>query len=58
MEGQKRFSTITILLKDWTLKVKEGFFLIPVSSPKELPEFKLVGLTLYRLKNDRSLQLL
>ena len=30
--------------------------MIPVSSPKELPKFKLVGLILGRLQNDRSFQ--
>lgn len=37
---------------------KAGFFLISVSSPKEPPKFKLAGLILHWLQNDRSFQLL
>lgn len=37
---------------------KEGFFLISVSSPKEPPKFKLAGLILHWLQNDRSFQFL
>lgn len=33
-------------------QLEEGFFSVPVSYPKELPKFKLVGLTLCRLRNE------